>query len=160
IQDLYLGTNQLQLASDLDKELVKEAPKDVIVRVDHGRLLMLQGKLTDAVSDLQRAVADSADSAQAHYFLGLAHWPNGELGQAAAALQHALKVTPGFSPALQQLVRLSLAQNDLRNARTYAQELVQKYPADPTDRELLATVLGRQGQISQAEAQELVANQL
>ena len=160
MQDLYLETNQTQLATDLDKELVKEAPKDVIVRVDHGRLLMAQGKFTDAISDLQRAVADSADSPQAHYFLAMAHWQNGELGQATTALQDALKVSPGFSLALQQLVRLSLAQNDTLNAQTYAQELVQKYPADPTNRELLAGVLGRQGQIAQAEAQDLVAKQL
>jgi tetratricopeptide (TPR) repeat protein len=90
----------------------------------------------------------------------MAHWQNGELGQATTALQDALKVSSGFSLALQQLVRLSLAQNNTLNAQTYAQELVQKYPADPTNRELLAGVLGREGQIAQAEAQDLVAKQL
>ena len=44
IQDLYLTTSQTQLAADFDRELMKDAPKDVVVRVDHGRLLMAQGK--------------------------------------------------------------------------------------------------------------------
>ena len=44
MQDLYLTTGQTQLATDLDKELMKNAPKDVFVRIDHGRLLMAQGK--------------------------------------------------------------------------------------------------------------------
>src|SRR5882762_2803594 len=38
LQDVYLTTSQTQMAADLDKELMKSTPRDVIVRVDHGRL--------------------------------------------------------------------------------------------------------------------------
>jgi len=160
MQDLYLETNQTQLATDLDRDLVKNAPKDVFVRIEHGRLLMAQARFADAINELRRVVGDDADSPQAHYFLAMAYWQNGDLGQANAALQDALKVSPGLSIALQALVRLSLAQKDLLNALVYAQELVQRFPADPTNRELLAEVLARQGQLGQAEAQNLIAKQL
>ena len=141
MQDLYLTTGQITLASDLDKELMKDAPKDVFVRLDHGRLLMGQGKSQDAISFLQGVVADAADSPQAHYYLAMAFWQNGDLGQAHGALMDALKVSQGFSPALQALARLSLAQGNSLDAQIYAQEIVQQAPADSNARLLLAETL-------------------
>src|ERR1700730_14800385 len=82
MQDVNLAIGQLQLAADLDKELLNVAPKDVFVRIDHGRLLMAQGKLQDAVIYLQSVVADAAGSAEPHYYLALAYWQEGSLGQA------------------------------------------------------------------------------
>jgi tetratricopeptide (TPR) repeat protein len=158
--DLYLQTNQLQPATDLDQDLMKDAPKDVFVRVDHGRLLLAQGKTTDSINYLQKIVADAADSPQAHYFLGMAYSQNGETGRAVAALQDALRILPGLPVALQELVRLSLSQGDVLNAQSYAQELVQRHPADPTNRALLAETLARKGLLGQAEEQGIVARQL
>jgi len=160
IQDLYLSTNQTQLAADLDRELMKSAPKDVIVRLDHGRLLMSQGKLAEAINILQEVTVDAPDSAQAHYFLAMAHWQKGDLGQAGIALLDAVKASSDNPIALQALARLSLLQGDALDARNYAQELVQKYPADPANRQLLAEALTRLGQLRPAEEQILVAKQL
>ena len=103
IQDLYLSTNQTQLAADFDRELMKEHPKDVIVRVNHGRLLLSQGKLTEAINNLQEVATDAPDSAQAHYFLAMAHWQKGELGQAGSALLDAVKASSDLPIALQAL---------------------------------------------------------
>jgi tetratricopeptide (TPR) repeat protein len=160
IEDLYLSTGQTQLAAELDRQLGKEAPKDVTVRVDHGRLLMAQGKMPDAISNLQRVTADAADSAQANYFLAMAYLQNDNPAQAHSALLEALKVSPDLPVALQALSRLSLAQGDSSNAVHYAQELVEKFPADQTYRQLLAEALAGHGQIRQAEEQFLVAKQL
>ncbi len=160
IEDLYLSTGQTQLAAELDRQLGKEAPKDVTIRIDHGRLLMAQGKIPDAISNLQKVVADAADSAQANYFLAMAYLQNDNPAQAHSALLEALKVSPDLPVALQALSRLSLAQGDSSNAVHYAQELVDKFPADQTYRQLLAEALARRGQIRQAEEQFLVAKQL
>lgn len=160
IQDLYLSTGQIQLAADLDRGLIKDAPKDVVVRIDHGRLLMAQGKLADAIANFQKVVADATDSAQAHYFLGMAYWQNGELAQASVALSDALKVSPGLPITLQALVRLNLAQGNPSNAQSFAQELVQKFPTDPVNHQLLAEVLARQGQLRLAEERIFIANRL
>ena len=160
MQDLYLTTGQVKLAADLDKELLKDSPKDVLVRIDHGRLLMAQGKSQDAILYLQSVVADAAGSPQAHYYLAIAFWQNGDLGQAHGALMDTLKVSQGFPVALQALARLSLQQGNASDAQIYATELVQRFPAAPDDRELLGDALARQGKLRPAEEQILVAKQL
>ena len=160
MQDLYLTTGQTQLATVLDKELMKNAPKDVFVRINHGRLLMAQGQPQDAILSLQKVTSDAADSPQAHYYLAMAFWQNGDLGQTRTALMDALKVSQGLPIALQALARLSLAQGNVSDAQIYAQELVQRFPAAPDNRQLLAETLARQGKLRPAEEQILVAKQL
>jgi tetratricopeptide (TPR) repeat protein len=160
MQDIYVTTSQTQLASVLDKELMKSAPKDVFVRINHGRLLMAQGQPQDAITFLQKVSADAADSPQAHYYLAMAFWQNGDTGQARNALMDALKASQGFPIALQALARLSLAQGNAPDAQIYAQELVQRFPAAPDNRQLLAGALARQGKLRSAEEQILVAKQL
>jgi len=160
MQDLYLSTGQMASASDLDKELMKEAPKDVFVRIDHGRLLMGQRNTQDAINSLQGVVADAADSPQAHFYLAMAFWQNGDLAQAHGALMDTLKASQGFPPAIQALARLSLAQGNALDAQTYAQEIVQRAPADPNARLLFAETLARQGKLQPAEQQVVIARQL
>lgn len=160
ILDLYLSTGQTQLAAGLDRQLGKEDPKDVTVRIDHGRLLMAQGKIPDAINSLQKVVVDAADSAQANYFLAMAYLQNDNVAQAHSALLEALKASPDLPIAFQALSRLSLAQGDVSEAVIYAQELVEKFPADQTYRQLLAEALARHGQTRQAEEQFLVAKRL
>jgi tetratricopeptide (TPR) repeat protein len=160
IQDLYLSTGQTQLAADLDRQLSKEGPKDVTVRIDHGRLLMAQGNIPGAINSLQKVVADAADSAQANYFLAMAYWQNDNPGQAHSALLEALRASPDLPIALDALSRLSLAHGNSSEAIGYAQELVEKFPADQTYRQLLAEGLARHGDARQAEEQFLVAKRL
>jgi tetratricopeptide (TPR) repeat protein len=160
MQELYLSTNQTQLASDLDRQLMKDAPKDVMVRVDHGRLFMAQGKSNEAIIFLQKVIADAVDSPQAHYYLAMAFWQNGDMRQAHGALLDSLKVSENLPIALQALARLSLAQGNPSEAQIYAGELIQNHPADPIYRQLLAQALARQGKLQAAEQQILIAAQL
>jgi tetratricopeptide (TPR) repeat protein len=160
MQDLYIATNQQQLAIDLDHELMKEVPKDVTVRVNHGRLLMMEGNSHDAINYLQSVIADAVDSAEAHYYLAMAFWQNGDLAQGQKALLDALKVSPEWPVALQGLARLSLDQGNPADAKTYAEELIQKFPADPADRLILGEALARLGQLRPSEDQLLIAQQL
>jgi len=142
---------------------MKDAPKDVLVRVGHGRLLMAQGNSAEAIDQLQRVVSDAVDSPEAHYFLAMAYWQSGKMTQASSELQAALKVSSGvpmLPMVLEALARLSLTQGDPADAQAYAWELVQKYPANPTYRQLFAETLARQGHLSEAEAQVLSAKQL
>jgi tetratricopeptide (TPR) repeat protein len=160
IEDLYLSTGQVQPASELDRELMKDAPNDVTVQIDHARLLMSQDRLQDSILDLQKIVADAADSSQANYFLAMAYWQHGDIGQAHSSLIEALRISPGLPRILQALTRLSLAQGNTSDAVDYARELVQKFPADHVNRQLLAEALAQHGQLPQAEEQYLVAKQL
>lgn len=160
IADLYLTSGQVQAAAVLDKELLKDAPQDVFVRIEHGRLLMAQGKLQDASTYLQQVVADDAGTAQAHYYLAMAYWRTGDLNRAHAALLDTLKTSQGFPPALQALARMSLQQERGADAQIYAQALVQQFPTDPKDRQLLAEALVLQGKIEPAEKQLVTAKRI
>ena len=159
LQEIYLSTGQTALASEMDNALMKDAPKDVSVRIDHGRLLMVQGKLQDAITSLRGVVADDATSPQAHYYLAMAFWQNGDLGQARNALLDSLKISQSV-PTLQALTQLSFAQGDAADAQTYAQEIVQKAPANQEAHQLLAETLARQGKLQPAEQQVLAAEKL
>ena len=160
MEELYLDSNQADQAAQMDAQLSKQAPKDVFVRVNHGRLLMAQGKAQDAVNDLQKTVKDAADSPQGHYYLGMAYWQNGSLPQASSELQEALHRSPGLPIALQSLAKLSLAQGDTSGALTYAKELVQRFPSDVSDRLILGGVYMRGAQYPLAEEQFMAAKRL
>jgi tetratricopeptide (TPR) repeat protein len=166
MEDLYLDLNQLEQATQIDDHLRKQAPKDETVRVNHGRVLKAQGKLQDAVSQLQMVAKDAPGSLQAHYYLGLSYWQNGSLGQANGELLDALRLSeasaasPGVSLVLRSLAQLSIAQGHDSEAQTYGQELVQRFPADVSNRLLLGGVYMRQGQARPAEEQFLEAKRL
>lgn len=160
MQDLYLSANRIPMAIELDKKLMKEAPKDVTVQVDHGRVLLAQGKVSEAIVSLQKVTRDVADSAQAHYFLAMAYWQNEELGQANSSLLDALKVSPGLPIVMSALVRLNLIEKNFPAAENYARELVQKFPGNFADRQLLSQSLLGEGRVQEAEQQLLAAKQL
>jgi len=155
IEDYYLATNQNERAAQMDSQLMKQAPKDVLVRVNHGRLLMAQGKMQDALIYLQKVVKGAPEVPRAHYFLALSHWQNGNRGEAVSEAQEALRISPGLALPLEKLAEWNLEQNKVSVAQTYAQELVQKHPDDPTGRHLLGRCLGQQGQLGPAEKQFL-----
>ena len=160
MEDVYLVSDQAEQAAQMDTQLMKLAPKDVLVRVNHGRVLMAQGKLKEAESELRQVVKDAADSWQAHYYLGLSYWQNGSLGQANSELQEALVISPGSHAVLQSLAQLNLARGNASVAQTYGQEMVQKYPADVSARLILGAIYSRQNQFRLAEEQFFVAKQL
>jgi Flp pilus assembly protein TadD len=143
MEELFLISNRTDEASKLDSQLTKQTSNDVLVSINHGRLLLAQGKQQDALIALQNAVKSAPDSAQAHYYLGVAYWQTGSLGQANSEFQEAVKVSPGFPLALRGLAQLNLAQNRPSEAQVYAQELVQKSPTDIRDRRLLGEVFLR-----------------
>ena len=160
MEELYLISNRTDEASKLDAQLTKQAPKDPVVTVNHGRVLLAEGKQQDALIALQTAVKGASDSALAHYYLGLAYWQTNSLGPANSEFQEALKVNAGFPLALQSLAQLNLAQNHPSEAQVYAQELIHKFPADVNYRLLLGAIYLRDGKPRPAEEQFLAAKQL
>jgi tetratricopeptide (TPR) repeat protein len=160
MEELFLISNRTEEAAKLDSQLTRQTSNDVLVSVNHGRLLLAQGKQQEALIALQNAVKGAPDSAPAHYYLGMAYWQTESLGQANSEFQQAVKVSPGFPLALRGLTQLNLAQNHPSEARVYAQELVQKSPTDVYDRRLLGEVFLRDGQSRLAEEQFLAANQI
>jgi tetratricopeptide (TPR) repeat protein len=153
MEDLYLASNQTEQAAQIDSRIMKQAPKDVLARVAHGRLLMAQDKKQDALKYFLGLVKDAADSPQVHYYLALSQWQNGNLGDVNRELEETLRLSPGLSMALRSLAQLHLSLGNLSVAQAYAQQLVQKFPSNVSDRLLLGGVFLREGQNRNAEEQ-------
>ncbi len=136
----YLGSNKLQEAGELNKSVLKDKPEDDVARVQSGRILLVGGHVQDAIAALRRQVTDTPDSYQAHYFLGLAYWQNGSLGEARTELQEALRISPTRVPLVQSMAKLQLAQGNFPEAKEFAEKGVQLMPGDPEGRLLLGDV--------------------
>ncbi|MGC1105169.1 MAG: tetratricopeptide repeat protein [Candidatus Acidiferrales bacterium] len=160
IEDLYITTKQTDLAAKLDGELLKQSPNDVLARINHGRVLMAQGKVSDAIDALQKVAADAANSPQAHYYLAMAYWQSNNLAQANDQLQQTLRVSPTLPIALTALANLNFGQGKYSVAQLYAHELVQENPADPRAHLMLAQSLLKLGQIKQAGDEFAAAQKL
>lgn len=160
IEDLYLTDGQIDQAATFDGELLKQAPNDVLVRVNHGRVLLAQGKVSDAIQSLQKVAADSADSPEAHYYLGRAYWLHHDLAQANSEFQQTLRVSPSSRIALIALVELNASQQRYSVAQLYAQELVDNNPKEPSAHVLLGRVFFKLNQVKQAGDEFATAEKL
>lgn len=160
MEDLYLTEGKSDQAAKLDDDLLQQAPKDVEARVDRGRVLLAQAKVPDAIQALQKVTEDTADSAEAHYYLAMAYAQNSQPDQANNELQQTLRVSPGSTLALTALVNLNFTQRKYSVAQLYAQELVQQTPTDPRAHLLLAQSLLRLGQVKQAGDEFAAAQKL
>jgi tetratricopeptide (TPR) repeat protein len=161
VESVYLDQGQFDQAKKLDDELLKQAPDDVLVRTNHGRVLMSQGKFSDAIQTLQKATSDAPEDSGAHYFLALAYLENKDAAQANSELQQTVAKaenqkkqslrTPPFLPlALIQLAELNLSQQKFTVAQLYAQELVDTAGGNPGSHLLLGTVFLNLKQIKPA----------
>src|SRR5579875_151581 len=153
IEDLYLATQQTDKAAEMEQTLLKQAPHDVIVRIDQGRLLSEQGKTSEAVSELQKVAADEANSPQAHYYLAMAYLQDNNPSQANSELQQTLQLAPALPIALTALVNLNYSQGKYSVAQLYAQELEQHDPGNPSAHLLLGQVYLKLGQFNRASEQ-------
>lgn len=164
VEEVYLTTGQVDSAAKLNEEMLKQEPTDVTARVDRGRVLMEQSKNSDAVTALQKVATDNPNAPLAHYYLAMAYLKNNDATSANSELQQTLRAAPSLPIALTALVNLNFEQQKYSVAQLYAQELVQKVPADPRSHLLLGEVLLRLGQIKQAgdefaAAQKLAPNE-
>lgn len=173
IEELYLDGQRTDDAATLDAQLLKQSPDDVIARIDHGRVLMEQGKISDAVNALQKVTVETASSPAAHYFLAMAYALNHNSTEENSELQQTLaqanteqqtgRHSQYLPKALVALVRLNSSEGKFSVAQLYAQEFVKDNPASPEGHLMLGEALLNLKQTKQAsdefeEAQKLAPN--
>jgi cellulose synthase operon protein C len=169
LEDVYLNEGQTDQAAALDADMLKQSPNDVLARTDQGRLLMAQGKVSDAVNTLQIVSSQAAASPEAHYYLAMAYLQSNNPAQANSELQQALAQANNAKTvdasniarlALGRLVQLNLGQGKYSVAQLYAQELVKDTPASPLAHMLLGDALWNLGQAKNAEQEYTTAQKL
>ncbi len=90
-------------AEKLYARAVALQPAAADVRVNYGRLLEAQGRLSEAVRQYRAAIAEEPWLAQAHVLLGGALAKGGDLPGAVAALREAVTLEPDQADALTNL---------------------------------------------------------
>jgi len=83
---------------------------------------------TAAIQTLDAAAKKSPKAFLVPYNKGLIYEWSGDTNNAAAAYEAALRIEPKFSPALLNLVRLKVSQNQAQAALTVASSYVSNYP--------------------------------
>lgn len=93
--------------------------------------LLRQGQFDRSISLLSRILAAEPRNVQAHNLLGIALTGKYELSKANAEYRKALRVEPGFVPALKNLAINELAENDPASALKHFNAALHLMPRDP-----------------------------
>jgi tetratricopeptide (TPR) repeat protein len=100
-------------------------------QLDTGFQQLQAGQLSAAEATCRALLADSPDTADAHYLLGLIMQATGRIDDALTQLTQAIRLQPDHAPSYRSLGYLSLAQDDPAAAGRYFQRLIALDPADP-----------------------------
>ena len=160
MEEVYLVTGETEKAADFDKALLNTKSKDPIILINHGRLLLAQGKVDDAIAELQREIKDVSELPQIHYYLALAYVKKGNLQQAKSQMEEASRTAPDQIDILNGLARMHLQQGDLNLAQQNAERSLQLRGTDTTMRLLLASIYEKQAKFDLANEQLAVAEKL
>jgi tetratricopeptide (TPR) repeat protein len=94
-----------------------------------GRFLVEQGRIDEAVTDLQHATRADSQSVQAHYYLAVAQLQEKQPKLAQAELQSALELQPDFSPARILLAGIKLDAGEVNAGISELDRAVAAKPA-------------------------------
>jgi len=158
--DLNIDLGRIPEADDLDRQILKQSPKDVPANIARGRILLAQGKNDEAITVLRQQVTQAPDAVLAHYFLAVAYRQNAQFQEAKSQLQETLRVRPDMPLAVHALADLNLNTGDLDVAQEYAERSVEKRPAEVAERLLLGSVLLRRGDLKRALDQFRLAQRI
>ncbi|MHB8766831.1 MAG: tetratricopeptide repeat protein, partial [Deferrisomatales bacterium] len=107
-------------------------PKSLAGKYYEGRIFLAEKKNQDAASRLQEVLNEYPKHPQAHFFLGLAHYGQGNLQLARRDLEQAVEIRPDFGKARLLLAQILLDSRDFSAAEKATDELL-KAPQVPIE---------------------------
>lgn len=138
--EVELDTGNVQEATKLNDQMLKDNRGDVTARILHARLLALQGKRDDAITTMRAVIRDAPENAQAHFILGQIYRQTGDLAGAKSELQEAIKRQQDNPLYLQALAETYRDSHDYDTATEYANLLLKKNPNNLQAHFILASV--------------------
>jgi len=94
IVECYLVSGDVSNAVLWNGKILQQNPKDLTANIARARVLLAQGKVSDAATILREQVDEARDSAQARYYLSVALWRRGDVNNAKSELQQTLRLSP------------------------------------------------------------------
>jgi tetratricopeptide (TPR) repeat protein len=123
VAECYLQLGRWQDAEQWLDQRDKDR-KDAGFRLLRARTYLGAFRLREAAVELQSLIKDSPDVPAVYYYLAQVDLAQEQAGQAQQALTDALRVQPGYLPALLGLGNISLQQNNANSALDYASRVI------------------------------------
>jgi len=159
IQVLIIS-GQLEEASKLDENLLKNHHNDPDGLLYKGQILNGQGRFNAAVQALQAILNDNPDNAMAHYHLGVALAGLGDSERAEVEWHQAVTTRPDLVDAQTALAMAALRKGDMHALAFIGDQLVHYQPGLANGYLLRATAETNLNRFAEAEADLLKATQL
>lgn len=123
----YMAGRQPAAHAHLE-ELLKAQPRSAKALALRGRFRLDAGKIDEALTDLQQAVAVDSKYEAGHFWLAQALLQRRRAGEARASLLEVLRLEPDYVPAQVELSRIHLAERQYEKAIDVAQQAVRNAP--------------------------------
>lgn len=124
VAELSLDRNDVGEARKAVSAIYAKNEKSLAGKYYEARALLLENKLDDGIAKLQEVVKQYPKRSELHYYLGAAHFAQGNLQVAKGDLQQALELNPRFEKARVLLAEVFLASRDFEQALRTTDELV------------------------------------
>ena len=141
------------------RQLIEKQPQLAEARVLLAEAYRIQGNQAEALKVYQELEKAFPRNAQAPLLTGLVYLQETNSDQARQAFTRSLSLSPDYLPALEQLVKLDIADKQYGKAMERVQAQITKHPALPEPRMLEAVVYLARNDTNQAEASLLKAIQ-
>ncbi|HZT31253.1 MAG TPA: tetratricopeptide repeat protein [Bryobacteraceae bacterium] len=145
-------------AAQVNAQILKDNPKDNDARGLAAALLLDQGEVQKAISELQAVVTSVPDNFVARYNLGRAHVARGEWEQARQQFTEAIRVRPDYIPARLALGQLQVTRGEYDQALKSVNEILQLDPNNAGARLIESAAL--MGESKFTESQQLLEGML
>jgi tetratricopeptide (TPR) repeat protein len=123
VAECYLQLSRWQDENQWLDQRDKER-QDVAFRLLRSRSYLGAFRLHEAAGELQGLIEDSPDAATVYFYLSQVYSAQEETARAQQALIQALRIQPGYSPALLGLGNIRLQQNNPNAALAYASQII------------------------------------
>ena len=111
--------NNLQVAENLYKEILKTNPNHVDAHNNLGVILLQSGNLQKAKSCYEKAIEINPTNAVAHNNLGAAFKQSGEYQKAISSYEKAIKINPNYAVAHENLGKIFRNLKEFQKAADY-----------------------------------------
>jgi tetratricopeptide (TPR) repeat protein len=155
-----LENGKVKDADTWNMRALQKRPGDPDARLARGQILLLEGKLQEAILHLRKEITEERDAPLPHHLLAMALWQQQNVADAKSEFQTALRFDPAYLPSERGLTELLLSTGELGSAQDLGLRMVQHHPGDFTARMLLTTIFLRQGNAAGARANALAARNI
>jgi tetratricopeptide (TPR) repeat protein len=134
---LYYNNGKLQEAESLFKDLIQNHPEYNEGNYFLGLLYAEQNKFKEAAAQLEIAATKTEHNRRIYYNLGLIYQQLNETSKAESYLLKGYSLFPNDFDIIYALIDFYAKRGNKNEALKFANELNQKFPSNPTARQLL-----------------------